>query len=342
MNVLRLSEVLSENPSHVIKVLESIGYDNIRYDSSKNTLRFPRRLGGNPTSVIMSCNSLIYNCFSTNSSGNIYTLVMDRRGLNFPLALGYICDLLNLEKSTISAEVTPPFGGFYKSIARTTAEDFRSLITYPDSTLDDYSDVGNLMFVKDGIDVETQSVFNVGYDRRTDRITVPQYTVDGKLCGIMGRLNDSMCPHEERWFPIISCQRSLTLYGFHINYHSIVDKKTIVIGESEKFVQQCYSFGCHVALATCGCHLSDAQAKYIKSLMPKKVIFAYDEGLDEELVREQVKKLLSHSSSLFEMSAGYIWDSGHDLLAEGSKMNAADLGRCGFTELMKSKVKYIN
>lgn len=341
MNVLRLNDILSNRPDYITQILESIGFSQIRFDSSKNTVRFPRQLGSNPTSMVLNCQNLMYKCFSTNASGNIYTLVMDARGCSFPNALRHICNLLNIEKSIVNFHTTPPFGGFYKRIAKSGSTGEVPLVTYPDSTLDSYLKLSNSMFIKDGIDAKTQELFNVGYDMDTNRITIPQYTIDGKLCGIMGRLNDSQCPHEDRWFPVISCQRSLTLYGFHINYHDIVDKKTIILGESEKFVQQCYSFGCHVALATCGCHISDTQAKYIKSLMPKRVIIAYDEGLDEEFLQAQAKKILTNDS-IVSIKVGYVLDESNELIRVGSKMNAADLGRAGFTEAIKSKVKYIN
>ena len=85
-----------------------------------------------------------------------------------------------------------------------------SMQTYDTSILDEYAGKYNLMFFRDGINFQTQEHFNVGFDIETLRITVPEYTLDGKLCGIMGRLNDSNCAKEERWLPIIPCSRSLT------------------------------------------------------------------------------------------------------------------------------------
>ena len=186
-------------------------------------------------------------------------------------------------------------------------------VTYDESILDEYIGKYNLMFFKDGISFQTQEHFNVGFDLESLRITVPEYTLDGKLCGIMGRLNDSKCSKDERWLPIIPCSRSLTLYGYHHNYESIQQKNIVVVGESEKFVQQLHSMGSYIGLATCGCDVSDIQAKHLKALMTSKIILAYDEGLEEEQIRLQAQKLILNNA-VFQNHVGFmckplrLWD----------------------------------
>jgi len=83
----------------------------------------------------------------------------------------------------------------------------------------------------------------------------------------------------------------------------------VIIGESEKFVQQLYSIGIHVGLATCGCDISRVQAKHLKALMTGKIVLAYDEGLEEEQVRAQAKKLMLNNS-IFKNRVGYIYMTG--------------------------------
>lgn len=315
-------------------------YTQITYRNQKNELRFSREDGHNPTAMRLKLDTLKFDGFSINTHGNLYSLVMKTKHLSFPKALKYIAETLGLEKSQFSQKIRYPFGGFYKGLMREIREPEYSMTTYDDSILNDYIGKYNLMFFKDGINFQTQQFFNVGFDIETLRITVPEYTLDGRLCGIMGRLNDSRCPKDERWLPIIPCSRSLTLYGYHHNYETIQQKNIVVVGESEKFVQQLHSMGSYVGLATCGCDVSEIQAKHIKALMTSKIILAYDEGLEEDQIRTQAEKLIL-DNAMFHNKVGYVFDRDNSILPKGSKASPSDLGKDAFLELIKNHVTYI-
>ena len=315
-------------------------YTQITYRNQKNELRFSREDGHNPTAMRLKLDTLKFDGFSINAHGNLYSLVMKTKHLSFPKALKYIAETLGLEKSQFSQKIRYPFGEFYKGLMREIREPEYSMTTYDDSILNDYIGKYNLMFFKDGINFQTQQFFNVGFDIETLRITVPEYTLDGRLCGIMGRLNDSKCPKDERWLPIIPCSRSLTLYGYHHNYETIQQKNIVVVGESEKFVQQLHSMGSYVGLATCGCDVSEIQAKHLKALMTSKIILAYDEGLEEDQIRTQAEKLIL-DNAMFRNKVGYVFDRDNLILPKGSKASPSDLGKGAFLELIKNHVTYI-
>ena len=317
-----------------------MNYTQITYRNQKNELRFSREDGHNPTAMRLKLDTLKFDGFSINAHGNLYSLVMKTKHLSFPKALKYIAETLGLEKSQFSQKIRYPFGGFYKGLMREIREPEYSMTTYDDSILNDYIGKYNLMFFKDGINFQTQQFFNVGFDIETLRITVPEYTLDGRLCGIMGRLNDSRCPKDERWLPIIPCSRSLTLYGYHHNYETIQQKNIVVVGESEKFVQQLHSMGSYVGLATCGCDVSEIQAKHLKALMTSKIILAYDEGLEEDQIRTQAEKLIL-DNAMFRNKVGYVFDRDNLILPKGSKASPSDLGKGAFLELIKNHVTYI-
>ena len=65
---------------------------------------------------------------------------------------------------------------------------------------------------------------------------------------------------------------------------------------------QAASFGCNCVLGASGCHISQTQAKYIKSLMTDRIIVAFDEGLDEEFVRNEAQKLVCNNSIKSDIS----------------------------------------
>lgn len=250
--------------------------------------------------------------------------------------------MIGLQAQTFAGKTVLPFGGFYKELLSYKQQSNEvSLPTYSDSILTEYAGRYNMQFFKDGISFETQNKFNIGIDMSSFRITVPQYTSQGELCGIMGRSLDKNCPHESRWLPIIPCQRSFTVYGYHQNYNKILQKDMCIIFESEKAVCQLDSFGCNLGLATCGCHLSNHQSKLIKTLGVKKIILAYDEGLQEEQLRETAKKLIVNNG-IMKNHVGYIWDENNEILALGSKKNIADMGKQTFTRAIKEKVRWVS
>ena len=288
----------------------------------------------------LSLETLRFVCFSTNEYGNLYTLVMKSKDLSFPKTLDYVAEHLGLSKKSLTRKVKYPFKGFYKGLMRELTEPEYSMPTYDENLLDEYENKYNTMFLKDGIDFETQREFNIGFDADTFRITVPEYTLDGRLCGIMGRMNDTKCDKAERWLPIVPCSRSLTLFGYHRNYANIQKKRLVVIGESEKFVMQLHSMGCYIGLALCGCDISAVQAKYIKSLMTDRVILALDEGLEEEQIRAQAEKLVVNNA-MFKNKVGYIFDRDNTLIPKGSKGSPSDFGKAVFEELCKTKVVWL-
>ena len=324
-----------------MQVLRSLDLHKISVNNVRNEVRFAYSETSNPTSNILNLTTLQYYSFSSNAKGNIYTLVMHYKNLNFPRALEYVANLTGLEKSALNTKVKLPFGGFYKKLLRQQNNPELSIPTYDTSLLQEYSGRYNTQFLKDGISFETQDKFNIGIDFSTMRITIPIWTFEGKLAGILGRAIEPGVAHEERWLPIIPCSRSYTVFGYHQNYQTIQEKSLCIIFESEKAVCQADSFGCNIALATGGCHISSVQARYIKSLMTNKIIVAFDEGLDEADVIRQAEKLKSNNP-LIQNKVGYVWDSNHTYIPKDSKLNAADMGKEIFTKLIKEKVRWLS
>lgn len=336
---MRVNEALSADEDVVREILEELGFTQLTFDACKRTFRFAREEGRNPTSMVLNLDTLSFHCFSTNSKGNLYTLIMQRKDMNFPNALKWAADYAGLNKEEYDIDIQLPFGGFFQGLVKEISEPEFSMKTYDKSELDEYKGFYNTMFLKDGISFESQEKFDIGYDVLSNRVTIPIYSLDNKLIGIMGRYNGK-CEKEERWLPIIPCSRSLTIYGFNENYQPIQEKGMTVIFESEKSVMQCHSFGCNIALATSGCHISDTQAKHIKSMFLPKIILAYDEGLNEEDVIAEAEKL-KMNNQIYKNQVGYIYDREHKYLPEGSKASPSDLGKEVFSKLVKECIVWL-
>lgn len=343
ISVDKLNDYLSGNFDAIMEVLKESGLSSIHPNYKKQEIRCSWEEGSNPSSVIVNVENLLYYCFSNGEKGNIFSLAMTKTGRSFPSTLKWIAGLLGLGEKSLQGEnkKKKPFNGFFGRIARENENPTEVEIKkYDTSILNEYAGKCSYLFAKDGIGYDTQHFFQVGYDLETDRITIPQWTVNGELMGIMGRLNTTDKEVENRWLPIISCQRSSTLYGYHYNYAEISKKGYCLIGESEKFVMQLRAMGFHNALATCGCNISKSQEKYVKSLLCNRLILCYDEGLKEEQIREEAKKL-QMTNPMLKNKVGYIYDANGEILKKGSKNSPSDLGKPALTELMRKKVIWL-
>lgn len=337
MNLLKINEELRKDENLIYKLIESLGYEDIR-DCGDNFR--VKNLDGDSANAIAFYKDGYFVNFTRGIRGDAFAFVMYAKSCNFVTALNYIVDTLGFNKNELNQEIKLPFGGFYRKLIRDQYEPEANMTTYDESILGEYHGLFNEMFFKDGISYCTQAKYDIGYDVWSNRVTIPEYTFDGKLCGIMGRLNDPNCRHEERWFPIIPCSRNLTLFGYHRNYNQIQKKSMAVVFESEKSTMQLNSFGSRIGLSSCGCHLSNTQVRYLKSMMIDRIVIAYDEGLEEELIREEAKKL-QMKNNLLQNRIGYIFDREHDYLPQGSKASPSDLGKDVFAQLMKKKVVWL-
>lgn len=340
MNVVRLNNYLSNNIDAIQIILEKLNCDNIKYIHSRNEFRCSRESGKNPTAVRINCETLRFICYSTNEQGSVYNLVMLKKNFSFPEALRWVAKSLGLNSGNLADKMALPFGGFYKNILHTITEPELHMTTYPEETLDVYGHNLNLSFLKDGIDFQTQEKFQIGYDHETDRITIPQWSVNGELVGVMGRSNDIDIPHEYRWLPIIPCSRSYTLFGYHQNYQAIQQQQLVVITESEKGVMQMSSMGYDFGLATCTKTISDTQARYIKALRVEKIILAYDQGVPEnDLIKEAQKVMVNNA--IYNNKVGYIYDPQGNILTLDKKESPTDKNIKEFQTLVNKYTKWI-
>ena len=76
----------------------------------------------------------------------------------------------------------------------------------------------------------------------------------------------------------------------------------------------------------------------VRHPLVQKIILAYDEGLEEEHLVNECKKLIVNNPIL-KTKVGYIWPDG--LIQEGSKMNIADLGKDVYKEGVTKYVKWV-
>ncbi len=191
------------------------------------------------------------------------------------------------------------------------------------------------MFYEDGISFQTQYKYKIGYDYESMRITIPWWDFQGNVVGIMGRYNEREIGDEiNKYYPIYSFPKHQALYGYYQNYIDIQEKQIVFIGEAEKFTQQLDSMGIYNGVSLGGNSLSLIQIRNIQALNPKVIILAFDEGLDEELIRQRAGQL-KLNNIFMKNEVYYIYDKDNKYLPRDSKMSPTDAGKEAFTGLLR-------
>jgi DNA primase len=360
MNIPQLKQTIIDNPNYIEAIMEAIPIFKIK-DFGKE-YRGAKYQDGSATGVCIMKDTLkyFYRGRDGESSGDIFTFVQDFKGIEFSEAIKVILQAtgLDTEQFSKSEEVVLPFGGYFKGLKPNSQDSYQELPTYPESILDDFELMPACRFLKDGINAKVQFDFKVGYDYFSDRITVPWRNPSGKIVGVMGRYNGDDYEEKElaKWFPLIKFPKSQVLFGFYENYQAIQKTRTIIIGESEKFVMQLRSMdrpivdmetgeilryeGYNNGLAVGNHSISPVQKKLIQSCFPDTIIIAYDEGIEEEYLIETAKKL-QYNGGFFQTRIGYIFDKEGLYLPKGSKYAPSDLGKKVFDELIMNCTKFI-
>ena len=339
INVNTLTEKIIANPDYLEKILEELGFDNIR--DRGTYFQFPNKDGDNQTAISILKDTLVYNNYTRNDKGNLITLVMKEKNLEFPEALKWISKTLGLSGVSTNVKIKKPFGGFYTNLRPDKNDTDLNIKTYPESVLGEDLHKYNTMFLNDGVNFDSQNKFCLGYNLETNSILIPTYNTSGELVGCKARRNDTKCNKIDRWWAYIPFPKTQIVYGYHWNYKKIIEKDMCVILEAEKSVMQCHSFGCNLALSTLGHDISPIQAKIIKSLKTSKIIIAYDEGVEEEELKRQAEKMII-DTHVFKNKVGYIFDRNYKYLKEGSKDSPSDNGKDVFNKLLKECVVWIN
>lgn len=341
MDISQLKDYITNEPNNIQLLLENAGFYKIKKQNDKFVCGWT--YDGMGSSVHVKIDDVTVYDFSTRKSGDIITLLQDKLNFNFRDTVNWISNELGIVGIEFKKkDIILPFGGYFKNIAKVDGNDSHiELKIYDDSILKDYDHKQSMLFYIDGINIETQIKHEIMYDNYTGRIVVPWRDSMGNLIGIMGRYNNKIVPSEiSKWFPIIPFPKSKILYGYAENYRTIQSKRICFIGESEKFPMQLNSMGSGIGVATGGCSIHENQIKYLMSLNADKYILAYDEGLEEDYIRNEAEKLLKNNP-FYKHKVGYIYDKSGLYIPKDSKYSPTDLGKNTFNKLYKERTTWL-
>lgn len=330
----KIKDELKQDPERIRAVLEHYDYANIIIH--KNYISFGRDESSSPKSIVIRLDKdgLRVTDYPKNLYQDFFSYIIEQRGVTFKDVLSTVKSALGItdyygyfeKKRTI-------FGGFYSSLKSKKADALR---TYDESVLDQYSPCANARFLRDNISIETQKYFGIRYDVENQGIVIPIRDTVGNLIGIKERINREPEDNEQKYWYVLPCRMSCTLYGYYQNYNHMTDG-TILICEAEKSVMQCFSYGIHNAVALGSGTISLNQVKWIMSLNPKKIIFLHDVGYEYEAIMRNIKMIQKYSI-FSEIKLGF-WD--WEKYGYTGKDSPTDFGKDKLNDILKNEITYL-
>ena len=245
----------------------------------------------NPTAVVIRLQNnenLFVKDYERNLSLDLINYLVKSKDIPFKDVMNAIKQELHLESIYNYKRKVGLFGGLYDRLSRPNSE--IDVTTYPEEVLKEYGNTPNLLWLKDGISLETQRKWGVGYDVCSQRITLPIRTSTNEIMAVKGRANFELGEFEPKYLYLIQGWMSQTLFGYSENYSTLYEGDVIIV-ESEKSVLKLDSWGYNNVVALGNNSLSPAQAKLIMSLNPKSVIFMLDKTLPLENTRRNIDVL---------------------------------------------------
>lgn len=332
-----LKEIKSEllgQPEKLKEVLEYYNFHNVIIHQSY--ISFGRSADSSKKSIVIRLdnNSYLYvKDYARNIQKDLFTYISEQRLVEFADILSTVKSILNITDYYDFFSDRGIFGGFYERIRK---RNLNKVNTYDDSLLEKYKQYANTRFLKDNISIDAQHFFGIRYDVESQGIVIPIRNQLGQLMGVKVRCNYDVEDGELKYYYLVPCLMSQTLYGYSQNYNYLVGN-TVYILESEKSVMQCYSYGIRNCVALGSGSISNKQVQMLFELNPKKIIFLHDTGFKQEYFDRNIA-MIKNYSRFSEVEIGY-WDYvGKDY---EDKVSPSDLGRVKFEQIINTEIKMI-
>ena len=333
----QIKERLLEQPESIEHILNTFGFDKIRIDQKEIRCAFEQ--GSNPTAVVIRLQdnpNLFVKDYGRNMSYDLINYLVKSKNIQFKDVMNVIKQELHLDSIYNYRRKVGLFGGLYDKISRSSG-DFE-VKTYPEEILRQYGNTPNLLWLRDGISLETQRKWGVGYCVETQRITLPIRTSTGEIMAVKGRCNYVPDEFEAKYLYLVQGPMSQTLFGYSENYSSLYENDVIVV-ESEKSVLKMSSWGYNNVVALGSNSLSTTQAKLLMSLNPKSVIFMLDKGLSLDNTKRNAN-LLQTFCTMKQLQIKY-W-SWEDNITLDDKCAPCDDTKEEFEYILRDEIRDIN
>lgn len=279
MNDNTFIKLLKDNKYLLFEYLKN---KNIRYtvNVDESSIRMDSIGSDNFNGLSLSLNSMVYYDFKSTEKGNVLDL---------------LSIITNLNKHLIIFEFKCLIEKLDYEIQKINNNDYieyekKELLEYPKRLLDLFPNTISDLFLKDNINEPTQLLFNIRYDKETDRVLIP-VEFKGKLVGMIGRYNNSEVPKNiPKYYPILVYPKSEVLFGYDLCKDIIEKTRTVILVESEKSVMKSIQCELYNTLAVGGSNVSKSQIELLKELGVRKIFICFDSDKEKEKLLTQINK----------------------------------------------------
>ena len=297
MEIKELKQYIYDN-NKVEDILIALGMGNIKgHDNDRYyTCSFPD--GDNPNGcVVYNSDTLNVTAYTRNivdmyNNSDLISLVSFVQNIYFYQSIKWLCDFLGLDYYKEDVQEVPRsvlLMRKLKALAKNGFDDEeQSNQPISEKILKYYYPYPNQKWIDEGINAETQRLFGVGIDVGSGRITIPIRDEINNLVGVKGRIYNNE-DSDSKYMYLEKCNKSKLLYGLNITYPHIMEKREVIVVESEKSVMKLYSFGYPNAVAIGGHTLSKKQVTMLTRL-GVKVVIAFDKDVKEKIVYGEIGK----------------------------------------------------
>lgn len=331
--IKKIKQLLLEDHSKLIGLLEHYGFTGFKKFNSY--ISFGRDEFSSQKAIVIYIEdneNLIVKDYARGRSVDIFNLIIKERGVEFKDVLDTARSLLGPIDYTSDFKKEKPFGGMFRRAKKKNEKTYKIL---RESVLEDYEDILNERFLKDGISATAQKYFRIGFDFIEGLITIPIFSELGDLIGVKARINHDPSEGESKYFYLHPCNMSQTLYGYFQNYPYLQGADEVYVFEAEKSVMQAYSFGVRNCVALGSSSLSKYQGWLLSSLSAKKIILMHDKGIDKDVIEKNCR-ILKKCLPMRETKIAY-WIASDDV---PSKASPTDLGEERFKEVIREVKDY--
>lgn len=301
MDIQRLKEHILEG-DYVAQILESIHCHHIRkHNSSTPYITCANPDGDNQSAILIYLNDYLTTLDYTRNIGNektdLFSLIEFFRDCSFFEAVKFVCDCIDLDYYHDFDADLPESIKLSKMIlemqndSSVTEDDNIPVKPISEKILSYYRHTVNDMFQADGIDYETQQLFEIGYDDETNRITIPIRDEIGTLVGVKGRLFSQDVANQNKYIYLEPTPRNKILYGLNFTYQSIKEKGVCYVGEAEKSCMQLWSMGIFNSVAIGGKKISSIQIEKLTRLCVD-IVFLFDKDVEKEELDQIAKRFI--------------------------------------------------
>lgn len=316
----------------LLEYARSQGYEFI-YKSGIWWCSCPRHTDKTPSLGIRESDHTRYHCYSCGSGDDAIQFFRDIEGLSFEQAVKKACHVAHADPNSLK---TSPVLTFLKKCSVKK----KAVVTHDeidDGILRDYQYGDIPQWRDEGIPQEVLDLFEVGLDKKNNRICYPIRDETGKLINIKSRTlypnyKDLRIAKYMNRFPI----GTLSYFeGLNVTLPEVEKSGEIILFESIKSVMKCYGWGIKNTAAVGNHGLTEEQMRLILKL-GVDVTIAYDKDV-RVLNDPALSKILR---KLTHFAAVYIITDRQNLL--GDKDSPADQGEEVFRKLYEDRRRLKN